>query len=269
MSITKVTNMINPEVLAPMVSAKLESEMKFTPLCSVDTTLVGQAGDTVTLPSFKYIGDAVETTEGEAMETSLLTTTTARVTIKSAGKAVEITDKSVLVGYGDPLGECARQIGLAIANKVDNDVLACLTAINGAMEHNASAEGGKISSDVIANALVKFGENIEGQKVLLISPSQLAELRKSEDWIKATDIGADILIKGTIGMIHGCQVVVSNKITDANFIVKPEALAIYMKRDIEMEKDRDILAKTTVISADKYYTVHLADESKAIKIVYA
>lgn len=265
MTMTKIANMVNPEVLAPMVSASLDAEMKFTPLCKIDSTLVGQAGDTVTLPKFEYIGDAVETVEGVAMDTSLLTTSTANVTIKSAGKAVELTDKSVLVGYGDPLGECAKQIGMSIANKVDNDVLACLGGIKGNMTHEAS---GTISADVIADALVKFGENIDGQKVLLISPTQLATLRKSEDWIKATDIGADILIKGTVGMLHGCQVVVSNKITNANFIVKPEALAIYMKRDVLMETDRDILAKTTVISADKYYTVHLNDESKAIKITY-
>ena len=72
-------------------------------------------------------------------------------------------------------------------------------------------------------------------------------------------------------MIHGCQVVLSNKIKAengayTNYIVKPGALAIYLKRDTEIENDRDIVNKTTVITADKHYTTHIADDAKAIKI---
>ena len=116
-----------------------------------------------------------------------------------------------------------------IANKLDNDVLAVLDNIISAMTVGDGTA--TLTSNFIADALVKFGEDIDGEKVLLIAPAQLAELRKSEDWIKATDIGADIIIKGTVGMIHGCQVVLSNKIKAengayTNYIVKPGALAI-------------------------------------------
>ena len=42
------------------------------------------------------------------------------------------------------------------------------------------------------------------------------------------------------------------------------ALTIYMKRNVEVETDRDILAKTTVISADEHYGVALSNESKVV-----
>ena len=42
------------------------------------------------------------------------------------------------------------------------------------------------------------------------------------------------------------------------------ALTIYMKRDIQIESDRDILAKTTVISADEHYTTVLSNDSKVV-----
>ena len=266
---TKLENMVNPEVMAPMVSAKLEAAMKFAPLATIDRTLQGKPGDTVTLPKYAYIGDAEDVGEGEAIPIEKMATSTTKVSVKKAGKGVELTDESVLSGYGDPMGEAVNQLGLSIANKLDNDVLAVLDNIISAMTVGDGTA--TLTSNFIADALVKFGEDIDGEKVLLIAPAQLAELRKSEDCIKATDIGADIIIKGTVGMIHGCQVVLSNKIKAengayTNYIVKPGALAIYLKRDTEIENDRDIVNKTTVITADKHYTTHIADDAKAIKI---
>ena len=42
------------------------------------------------------------------------------------------------------------------------------------------------------------------------------------------------------------------------------ALTIYMKRNVEIESDRDILAKTTVISGDEHYTTVLSNDSKVV-----
>lgn len=266
---TKLTNMVNPEVMAPMVSARVDAEIKFAPLCTVDTTLEGRPGDTVTLPKYAYIGDAADVAEGASIPMEQMSTTTTTAQIKKVGKGVTLTDEALLSGYGDPMGEASRQLGVAIAQKVDNDVMGCLDGIISAMTVGDGTT--PLTSDLIADALVKFGENLDGEKVLLIAPSQLGHLRKSEDWIKATDIGVDILIKGTVGIIHGCQVVISNKIKATggkftNYIVKPGAVAIYLKRDTNVESDRDIVNKTNVITADKHYTVYLADDAKAIKI---
>ncbi len=64
--VTKIANMINPEVMADVVRDKLTDLIKFTPLAKIDTTLQGRAGDTVTLPKFAYIGDAADVAEGES-----------------------------------------------------------------------------------------------------------------------------------------------------------------------------------------------------------
>ena len=42
------------------------------------------------------------------------------------------------------------------------------------------------------------------------------------------------------------------------------ALTIYKKRDVIVESDRDILKKTTVITADEHYTAHLSNDSKVV-----
>ena len=267
---TKLASLIDPEVLAPMIEQKMVDAMKFAPLARLDYTLQGRPGSIITLPSYAYIGDAVDVAEGADIPIAELTESSVTATIKKAGKGVQITDEAVLSGYGDPIGEAIDQLGLSVASKTDNDVVAILNAITAPMIHEAT---GKLTSDEVANALVKFGEDLDGDKVLLIAPEQLAQLRTTEDWIPATDMGVKALMSGVVGMIWGCQVVVSNKIKAdetsgnyTNFIVKPGALAIYMKRDTLLETDRDIINKSTVMTVDKHYVAYLYDASKAIKI---
>lgn len=52
MAQTKLSNMINPQVMADMISAELPALIKFAPLAKQDNTLVGQAGNTITVPKY-------------------------------------------------------------------------------------------------------------------------------------------------------------------------------------------------------------------------
>ena len=262
---TKLNDLFNPQVIGDMINTKLVHAIKFSPLCRIDNTLVGRPGSTITLPSFAYIGDAATVPEGDDIPISKLTESTVEATIYKVGKGVQITDEAVLSGYGDPLGEAVKQIQIAIASKIDNDILAILSNIGANMTHSCT---GLVTADDIADALVKFGEDIEGEKVLLCSPETYAGLRKANDWCPASEIAAQLIIRGAVGMIHGCQVVISNKLSTPKtaYIVKPGALALYMKRDILVETDRDIINKSTVITADKHFVGYLYDASKAIKL---
>ena len=102
MTITKLQNMINPEVLASMVDGELEFAIKFAPLATIDKTLVGRPGNTVSLPAYKMIGEAADVEEGEAIPVEALATESVDVKVKKAGKGVRITDEAILSGYGDP-----------------------------------------------------------------------------------------------------------------------------------------------------------------------
>lgn len=264
MAQTKLANLVNPQVMADMISAALPKKIKFSPLARIDTTLVGQAGDTVTIPKFGYIGDADDLTEGVAMGSVTLTTTTQTATIKEAGKAVEITDKAVLSGYGDPVGEAERQLEDSIASKVDEDLVSALN--NATLTHDGSAA--VISYNAIVDAVDKFEEEDDEQKILFIHPLQKGTLRKDQNFI---DHVPNAFMTGVIGEIAGCQVVASKRVPNVagvytNFIVKPGALAIYLKRDVMVENDRDVLARTTVIAASEHYVAALEDDSKVVKL---
>ena len=264
MTMTKLEKMINPEVLASMVDGELEFAIKFASLATVDTTLVGRPGNTVSLPAFKMIGEAVDVAEGEAIPVEALATEMENVTVKKAGKGVRITDEAILSGYGDPLGQASKQLAKAIAAKVDTDVMACLEGIGEEMTINKA-----LSAEVVSEALVKFGEDLEGQKVLLVSPAQLHTLKQDPTWLSVQELGKEALVEGAIGQIHGCDVVISNRVTNTNYIVKPGAVAIYLKKDTSLETERISSIRATELTVDKHYTVHLADVTKAIKIAGA
>ena len=264
MTITKIEHMINPEVLASMVDGELEFAIKFANLATVDNTLVGRPGNTVSLPAYKMIGEAQDVAEGEAIPVEQLATEMENVTVKKAGKGVRLTDEAILSGYGDPLGQASKQLAKAIAAKVDTDVMECLNNIGPEMTVNKA-----LSAEVVSEALVKFGEDLEGQKVLLVSPAQLHTLKQDPTWLSVQELGREALVEGSVGQIHGCDVVISNRITDTNYIVKPGALAIFLKRDTALETERIPSIRATELTVDKHYAVYLQDVTKAIKIAGA
>ena len=61
---TKLANLFDPQVVGAMIDKKLVNKMVFAPLATIDSTLEGQPGSTLTLPYYTYIGDATDVAEG-------------------------------------------------------------------------------------------------------------------------------------------------------------------------------------------------------------
>lgn len=261
---TMLKNLIDPEVIAAFVDAKLIDAIKFAPLATVDATLQNQAGSTISVPVYSYIGDSVEVLEGHDIPIRQLTQTSKPYKVKKIGVGGQITDEAILSGLGNPVQEYASQFVKSIASKIDNDLLAEL----GKNEKTyLNASGATLTPDDIATALTGFGEDIDGEKVIMVTPAFYATLRKASNWLPASQMSAEIIVKGAVGEIYGCQVVVTNRIKDERaYIVKPGALRVFLKRDMMVETDRDIVNKSTVLTADKHYIAALYDDSKAITI---
>ena len=275
MTQTKIAQMVNPEVMADMVSAKLPKMIKFTPLAYVERELVGQPGNTITVPKWEYSGDAKDIEEGVAIEPDQLTTKKSTMTIKKAGKGIELTDEAVLSGLGDPIGQATHQIALAIANKVDNDL------VEEAKKATQFVAEAPTTGDALDKALAVFADEEDARYVALINPEDAIALRKdtAKEWVRGSEIGANIVVSGTFGEAHGVQIVRSKKVekgkgflvkvsavdTDTDDVAKYGAFVINLKRDVAIETDRDILKKTTVITGDEHYGVYLYDPTKVVK----
>ena len=258
MAVTKIENLIDPQVLADFLDVKLMDAIKFAPLCAVRNDLVGKPGDTLTLPKYAFIGLAEDVAEGAEVGIAQLTATSTDVKVKKAGKGVEVTDEAVLSAYGDTVNEIGRQLLMSIAGKVDND---CAAAFRQAtMEVTAT----KFDKYVISDMMAKFGEDLEEDMVALINPEHLAILRRDPDFVQVNQ--GDVIMNGEVGRLFGCRIVISNKVqkTEA-FLVKAGAVKILMKRNVMVEADRDIKRKVNTYVVDEHYVAYLEDESKIVK----
>jgi hypothetical protein len=255
---TKIADLINPQVLADMISAELPNAIAFAPLADVGRTLVGRAGNTLTMPRYSYIGDASDVAEGEDIPIAKLTTSEVEVTIKKVGKGVELTDEAILNGYGDNVGEAKNQIKMAIANKVDNDLVDALRDASLTVPNATMTVAGMIA------ARAKFGEKVNQPAVLVINSENYVKIAQDILSIENTD---KVLMEGVVGKVGTLQVAISDKLSASEgFIVAKGALGLELKRDVMVETDRDIIAKTNVITGDEHYVAYLKDESKAIKL---
>ena len=273
---TLLANMVNPQVMADMIEQKYVDLMKFAPLATIDTTLEGRPGNTITLPNFTYIGDAATLNENTNLTLNVLATSTTNVTIHKIAKGVEITDEAVLSGYGDPYGEAVDQIALAIASQLDNEVLNILHGITGDMAASTANNATLPTASNIVSALELFGEDIDdGPTVALVSPAVYTAMRTTvgaNTWVPASEIAAGIAVRGVVGEFQGCQVMVSNKLKSTGagagdiYLVKPGALRIFLKRDTLIEYDRDIIKFTNVITASKHFAAYLYNAAKAVRI---
>lgn len=285
MAVTKISDIINPQVMSDIIDAKIEKQCKITPYAKVDTTLQGVAGDTVTVPSWNYIGDAEDfdpetsaDTDAE-MDVTKLTASSTTFKVKCASKSVGILQTAINSGLGNPVGQAQLQLAKSIIGKIDNDVMdACYTATN---VYDAKANIGYAG---IVDAVAKFEDEEDGvDKVLFIHPNQEATLLKDPDFLSADKFSGGVAVNGAIGKIAGCWVKKSKKVklVGDNYecpIIKTEpdsseteytedelpALTIYVKKDTQVDHEWFPKKQRHDITASKYYGVALTNNAKVV-----
>ena len=284
--VTKKVNVIIPQVMGEMINAKIEALAKLTPYAKVDTTLVGVAGDTKTVPSWNYVGDAVDVIEGAEVETSKLTASSTTFTIKKAMKSIAITQEAVNSGMGNPIGQAETQLAKSIAGKVDSDLLDAVLATSNVVDLSATST---IGYKAIVDGVTKFEDEEDGvEKVMFIAPSQEATLLKDPDFLSADKFTGGVAVNGAIGKIAGCWVKKSKKIKESsgnfiNPIIKLEAdsaeteytedelpaLTIFLKADTSVDAEWFPKKQTTDVTACKYYGVAVTNASKVVLLKVA
>lgn len=275
--VTTLDKLINPQVMADMIIEKLEKKIQVIKYAKVDTTLQGQAGDTITVPRTAYIGDAVEVAEGEEIPVRSLETSSDNYTIKKAGVGVSITDEAALSGYGNPTGTATNQLATSIKSKVDDDAMNEL--LKAATIYDGSAA--IIGYAPIVNAVDLFDEEVVSDKVMFVHPKQVTQLRLDPDFISKEKYDNNVMQAGEIGMVGTARIVPSKRVpldeggnnylcpivkldNDSETEDDTPALTYYIKRNTNVEKDRITKKRITEVTADQMYTVALTNETKVV-----
>lgn len=259
--------LINNVVLGDVIGAELPSKLKFAPIAKVDATLVGVAGDTISVEKYGYIGAAVDVEEGQPIPLSDLDMTSTDVILKKAGKGFALTDEEVQRRGNEVVEEGKRQVSMAIKDKIDTDSYESLKTTK--LVHNCVA---KLTFEDMVKVKSLFQLEDDEKLVLYIHPDQEADIITTAEFRPATNFGDLVLVEGAIGRLAGCDVVktlkvkkVTNKYND--IIVRDGALGIKLGKSVGIEEDRVAKHKKTDYYADEVYVTYLARDNGAVKVV--
>ena len=269
MEVTKTSNMIIPEVISDMVDERYGQKISLLPLAQADDGLMGKPGDTLKFPAFRYIGKADQVEENGQVQAGVLSADTVSATVKKYAKAVRITDEARLSGYGDPVGEAARQLAHAIDHAVDDALYAVLR--DAGYQRKAAVAG--LSSEAVADGLTLFGDDQDGEKVLLTDALGFNALRKDPNYLRGGDLAQKSVFSGDVGEIWGCRIVISSAIkADAlrkekqHFIIKPGALRLVNKTGTQVEVQREPEFMRDTVYCSKHCAAYLYDAGKVVAL---
>ena len=278
MAETMLNHLFDPEVWAGLVQAEFTGQIRVAPYALTDDTLVGAPGSEVDFPRWDTLNDLEELDEAVPMDTQVMGQTTSKARIAEYGTAVEITDNARLSGLGDPEAEAARQFAVLAARKVDEKAIAAAlekttadatNKIRATSPYEVTLTGTSLDWDGIVDGTAAFGDEWDpsAMAALFIRSDARTAIWKSDDFIKAADLGAPIAkTTGQVGVIAGVPVVVTDRLPEKTaLLLRPSALGILWKRRPIVEYDRDILKRTDVIATNLHFAVkRLNDKGVAV-----
>ena len=288
MATTFSTDLYAPEVWADLAQSQFRKKAIIvnSPAVLTDDTLVGEPGDTINFPSWMLMTDMVDLAETDVLVPEKLTQKNSKATIKEAGKAAEWTDKAKLVGIGSVQEEAIRQFGILAARKVDADLIAAATASIAAGTTYAdgttataseplklTATGGFTWANIVKAGLL-FGDEWDPAEFagVYINSAAAEVMLNDEKFIQAAQgAGSNSIVNGgLIGTKNGLQFFYTNRLSaNKALLLKRNSLGLFYKRRPIVEQDRDILARTTVVSTNMHYGVKRILDEGVVDITLA
>lgn len=270
------TKLIVPEVYAELVREKITGKCKVAQFAVTKGNLMGQAGETVKFPAYKYVGDASDWTIGTAMTAGELEQTTTSATIKAiAAPGVNIYDYDDAVAMGQQINEAASQQAVSIARKMDTDAIdACLTS---PLKKKLAAKN-TVTQDELIEMLGLYGDDRDSADFDAIvihsafAPSFYAmDMFVSREKTMTRD-GNGISVNGIIGYFLDIPVVLSDRLYDSTsqegfiLMMKKNALSLLPKESPFTEVARDAAKRLSTIYTSDFYAMALTDDTA---VVYA
>lgn len=253
---------------ANLVAAKLFAQMNF----------VGKKGDTIHIPKISTLTTnsklpQQQVTLQSPTEDELVLTINRHEEVSQIFEDILIVQQSY-----DLRGEYTNQAGIAIARKIDTDILALYNKLDSIVSGTdgrtvwnpaISGNGGDITDEAFRNMLETLdnADVPEDGRFMIIPPSQKNVLRGIPKFIEADKFGSELPVqKGYWGTIYGipvyyttrCPIVLASDLTPYRvcFLAHTEALLSIMQMNVRVQADYIQQYLGTLVTSDVIYDVH-------------
>ena len=232
--------------------------------------IAGQAGKTVQIPKYPAI-TAAALDEGTAPTDTDVSTSSVTVTCAEVGNSVLLTDLAAM-GAGNPADELGTVLGNAIATKIDKDLI-------GLFDGFSTSIGGATTEFTVAHIFQAVATlrnaNVTGSLACVVNPLAAYNMKANLTNTFANPNGGDVqnaaMRNGYVGSIAGVDVYESSNVAVAGDASKgavfaPEALAIAMKSEFNLETQRNATRRGTELVATAIYGVAELDDSYGVEL---
>lgn len=232
-------------------------------LMTIDDSLTQEAGMTKTINVYTYSGEAEELAAGvgnTASKRGNITYTGTDYTVKMIQQAFDYTDEDFMKDNTivDNMVKGANQV---MINKMTSDFL---TECAKATLKQTFTKGSAIGYDTIVDAISKLNLEDESEVFIVIPNAWKASLRKDTDY-KSARMG-EVIYNGQVGTICGIPVIASKALTTKAYVMTKEAVKLFMKKDVEVEQDRNKDKRINSVYLRTAYICALVDATKICEI---
>lgn len=237
----------------------LNTKINTRNLMTVDNELAQEAGMTKTINTYTYTGAAEEVAAGAGNSTrGAIAYVGTDYTVKMVQQVFDYQDEDFLK---DPtiVDNGVAGATQTMTNKMNSDFLA--EAKKATLTVAKGADG--LSYENIVDAISEINVEDESKLFVVIPNEWKADLRKDPDYVAARM--GEVVYNGQVGTVAGLPVIASKAATEA-YVMSPEAITLFIKKDVEVEQDRDKDTRTNSIYLRSAYLVALTDATKICSI---
>lgn len=246
--------------LSNEVEDQYNSHLNLQAFCTVDNSLVGQAGMKRKINVYQATDGTEVLDMGEGNSKS--------IEVSYAEKEYEILMAQNRFDYYDeqamtdpmlvPVG--TRHMGTDMFNHVNADIFAEFKKATLAVAASA------FNFDAFVDAMAKLNVENEPDTFAFVHPEDMAKVRKAlKDDLKYVSEFSKNGYVGTVGC--GTHLYLKKDATPGEIIMATrDAVTLFNKKGTEIEQERDANVRKNSIWSRKYYLAALTDATKAVKI---
>lgn len=266
------------KVIEAKATDLLLTKLEHRPLMTIDTSLEGHEGMVKTINTYTYTG-AAEVVAAGSGSTAANRGSVAYVgkdyTVACVQQAFDYLDEDFMKDNNvvDMGVKGMTEVMTNFFNGKFYEALATTSSGSELVGKTEFAKGSTISYEVIVDAISDMGIEDESNLVLLIPNEWKADLRKDDDY-KAARMG-EVIYNGQVGQVAGIPVIATKALDHTAtaaakaYLLTPEAVTLFIKKNVEVEQDRDTDTRSNSVYMREYYITALTDATKARKIVEA